>query len=42
LKFLIDNTGNGWRCDEDIGFNRNLEAQGGSHCGEMAFPTGGR
>ena len=42
VKFLIDNAGNGWLCDKDIGFNCDLEAENGSRCDEMAIPTGGR
>lgn len=42
LKFVKDDEGNGWLCDQNVDPHRNLKLQGCWSCGEIAFPDGGR
>ena len=40
LRYFKDKDGNGWLCDADVDFERDLRAQGCWRCGDMAFPNG--
>ena len=42
LKYVKDEEGNGWLCDQNVDPAKDLRAQGCWRCGDMAFPTGGR
>ncbi len=40
LKYFKDKDGNGWLCDADVDFDRDLKSQGCWRCEDMAFPNG--
>jgi hypothetical protein len=42
LKFVKDDEGCGWLCDQEVDADEDLREQGCWRCDEMAFPTGGR
>ncbi|MGD8229451.1 MAG: hypothetical protein PVI20_16860 [Desulfobacteraceae bacterium] len=42
IKYVKDQDGDGWLCDESVDTIKDLRKQGCWRCDEMAFPTGGR
>ncbi len=42
LKYVRDEEGNGWLCDQNVDPTKDLRAQGCWRCEDMAFPAGGR
>lgn len=40
LKYVKDQEGYGWLCDQNVNPNQDLRNQGCWRCDEMAFPTG--
>jgi len=42
LKYVKDEEGNGWLCDQTVDPAKDLRAQGCWRCDDMAFPAGGR